>query len=103
MIRQGKLGLAGAAFGWASSVHPANIMLHLFHSIERVFNGGGVVGGGGGKCRGRWLSCVMLGEQEGKHTAAWLYEGQVCTAFSEIMAPVGELKAAGVVRMTPKG
>ncbi len=45
----------------------------------------------------------MLGEQEGKHTAAWLYEGQVCTAFSEIMAPVGELKAAGVVRMTPKG
>ena len=45
MIRQGKLGLAGAAFGWASSVHPANIMLHLFHSIERVFNGGGVVGG----------------------------------------------------------
>jgi len=47
MIRQGKLGLAGAAFGWASSVHPANIMLHLFHSIERVFNGGGVVGGGG--------------------------------------------------------
>ncbi len=47
MIQQGKLGLTGTAFGWASSVHPANIMLHLFHSTDCVVKVGEEGGVGG--------------------------------------------------------
>lgn len=57
----------------------------------------------GGLGGGKWLSFLMVGEQARKHAAAWVYEGQVCPAFSEIMALVGKLKAAGVVRMRLKG